>query len=63
MARKQLGAAPSQPTDAVPKSYVDTAVGAKVTNVSNVTGIWRGTQAAYALLTPDPAVMYFITEA
>lgn len=31
-----------------------------VQNINGVAGIWRGTQAQYSAITPDPSVLYFI---
>lgn len=37
-----------------------TALNGKVSGLNGVTGLWKGTQAAYDGLTPDPNVIYVI---
>ena len=40
---------------------VETALLGKVDGLNGATGLWIGTEAAYALLTPDPNVVYVTT--
>jgi hypothetical protein len=42
-------------------SEVTAAIAGKVDGLNGTTGLWKGTEAAYALLTPDPDVVYVTT--